>query len=129
MAAENADGYFGGWLKIPTMQRYLEKQVSSDLRKKMVFIAGPRQCGKTTVGKALLAKTKGHYLSWDDPADREMILKHQFPAKPGLLVLDEIHKYVRWRDTLKGLYDKRKTELRILVTGSAKLDHYRRGGD
>jgi len=53
----------------------------------------------------------------------------QFPTEPGYLVLDEIHKYSRWRQVVKGLYDKRGGKLNILVTGSARLDYYRRGGD
>jgi len=61
--------------------------------------------------------------------DREKILLERFPAGAGYLVLDEIHKYSRWRQVVKGLYDKRGKELQILVTGSASLDHYRRGGD
>ncbi|MCJ7680916.1 MAG: AAA family ATPase, partial [Candidatus Aminicenantes bacterium] len=56
-------------------------------------------------------------------------MRERFPSGGGLIVLDEIHKYSRWRQTVKGLYDKRGDELKILVTGSARLDLYRRGGD
>ena len=115
------------------MSRYLEKQILEDLNRKMVLLAGPRQCGKTTLAKTLLdsedAGDGSRYLNWDALEDRDLILQEQFPAGPGLMVLDEIHKYSRWRQVLKGLYDKRKEEIRILVTGSAKLDHYRHGGD
>lgn len=98
----------------------------------MVFLAGPRQCGKTTLAKGLFEspeKEKTHYLNWDVPEDRERILRYRFPEKGGLLVLDEVHKYSRWRNLLKGLFDKRGKEFSILVSGSAKLDFYRRGGD
>jgi predicted AAA+ superfamily ATPase len=44
-------------------------------------------------------------------------------------VLDEIHKYRRWRNYLKGLYDGRRRGQRILVTGSGRLDLYRFGGE
>lgn len=50
------------------------------------------------------------------------------PAEP-VLVFDEIHKYARWRNLVKGIYDVEKATRRILVTGSARLDHYRKGGD
>jgi uncharacterized protein len=53
----------------------------------------------------------------------------RFPADPGYLVLDEIHKYSKWRQIVKGLYDKRGDSLQIMITGSARLDYYRRGGD
>ncbi len=68
-------------------------------------------------------------MNWDAAIDRENIIREQFPIEKGFLVLDEIHKYSRWRQVVKGLYDKRGDELQILVTGSAKLDHYRHGGD
>ncbi len=116
-----------------TISRYLENQIREDLSSKMVLLAGPRQCGKTTLAKKLL-DTEAHgdqnrYLNWDALEDRDLILEERFPTGPGLLVLDEVHKYSRWRQVVKGLYDKRKEEIRILVTGSAKLDHYRHGGD
>lgn len=111
-----------------TVVRYLHKQILKDLKKKMVFVAGPRQVGKTTLAQALLPSEE-RYLSWDDDADREKILKKEFPEKSGILVFDEIHKYRRWRNYLKGVFDKLKTHYQILVTGSAKLDFYRFGGD
>jgi len=99
----------------------------------MVFLAGPRQCGKTTLAKKLLGAEKPgdptRYFNWDSLQDRDLILEERFPTGPGLLVLDEIHKYSRWRQVVKGLFDKRGNEISILVTGSAKLDHYRHGGD
>ncbi|MDY6839858.1 MAG: ATP-binding protein [Thermodesulfobacteriota bacterium] len=99
----------------------------------MVFIGGPRQSGKTTMAKKLCHDAgfdiEQRYLNWDAAEDRENIMMERFPAGPGYLVLDEIHKYSRWRQVVKGLYDKRGDELEIFVTGSARLDHYRRGGD
>ena len=107
--------------------RYLAAQVERDLSRKMVFVAGPRQVGKTTLARMLLDSPQG-YLNWDVADDRESILRRELP--PGeLLVLDEIHKYRGWRNYLKGLYDGRRRATRILVTGSARLDAYRFGGD
>ena len=115
------------------IERYIEPGIRNDLARKMVFLAGPRQVGKTTFAKDLLQK-KGfsdasRYMNWDAAADRERIMQERFPTGPGLLVLDEIHKFSRWRQTVKGLFDKRAEELEILVSGSAKLDYYRHGGD
>ncbi len=114
--------------------RYLEKSIKEDLNKKMVFVAGPRQCGKTTLAKKILEEEMGQradafYLTWDAAEDRENIIRERFPAGKGLLVLDEIHKFSRWRQVVKGLFDKRRHELKILVTGSGRLDYYRYGGD
>ncbi len=119
---------------LPYVPRYLENGIKEDLGKKMVFMVGPRQCGKTTLAKKILeeemgAKASAFYLTWDAAEDREKIIRERFPAGNGLLVLDEIHKYSRWRQVVKGLFDKRKHELKILVTGSGRLDYYRYGGD
>lgn len=107
--------------------RYLVPQIKSDLARKMVFLAGPRQVGKTTLALSLPGARAG-YLNWDAPEDRQRILTQQLPAT-RLLVFDEIHKYRSWRGYLKGLWDKRRTDQRVLVTGSGKLDLYRFGGD
>src|SRR3989338_8320125 len=108
--------------------RYVTKQVQADLKKKMVFVAGTRQVGKTTLAQSLISSPE-RYLTWDDEADREKILKKEFPKEPGVLVFDEIHKYRNWRNYLKGTFDKLRNHYQILVTGSAKLDFYRFGGD
>ena len=112
---------------MPQTARYLEPQVERDLAKKMVFVAGPRQVGKTTMARRLPGAAAG-YLNWDVPLDRQRILLGKMPDVP-LWILDEIHKYHRWRNLLKGLWDGRKAGQRLLVTGSARLDLYRRGGD
>jgi uncharacterized protein len=108
-------------------QRYLATQIERDLQRKMVFVAGPRQVGKTTLARSLEGAEKG-YLNWDVPEHRERILKRELPDSP-LWVFDEIHKYRLWRNYLKGLYDSRRPEQQILVTGSARLDFYRYSGD
>jgi predicted AAA+ superfamily ATPase len=93
----------------------------------MVFVAGPRQVGKTTLARSLPSGRKG-YLNWDVDADCERILRGELPTS-RLWVLDQIHKYRRWRRLLKSLYDGRRRGQQILVTGSARLDFYRYGGD
>ena len=109
--------------------RYLYQQILNDLERKMVFLAGARQVGKTTLSLSLPGAKKG-YLNWDVAEDRERILRRELPPG-GFLILDEIHKYRGWRDWLKGIYDAQVlgTRRRILVTGSARLDYYRYSGD
>lgn len=107
--------------------RYLGGQVRRDLVRKMVFLAGPRQVGKTTLSRSLPGSRAG-YLSWDDAGDRDRILRRELPSS-RLWIFDEIHKYRSWRGYLKGLYDRRRAGQRILVTGSGRLDLYRFGGD
>jgi uncharacterized protein len=110
------------------MKRYLEPQVRRDLARKMVFVGGPRQVGKATLARNLLGKRTTALMNWDVPALRALILKQQFPHH-HLWVFDEIHKYRKWRNYLKGVYDAREPGQQILVTGSARLDYYRFGGD
>jgi hypothetical protein len=107
--------------------RYLTAQAREDLTRKMVFVAGARQVGKTTFARALPGASAG-YLNWDVPADRERILKRTLPAG-SFWVFDEFHKFRGWRNYLKGLWDGRPKGQRVLVTGSARLDFYRFGGD
>lgn len=98
--------------------RYLSDQIMKDIKSKMVFLGGPRQVGKTTLSLNLF--NEDSYLNWDFSEDREKILTNQLPNSK-VWIFDEIHKYKKWRNYLKGLYDKNK-EQKILVTGSARLD-------
>lgn len=112
--------------------RYLQANIKDDLQNKMVFIGGPRQVGKTTLSLQFLkspTERNPAYLNWDRVSDRSLILKDQIPLSEPVLIFDEIHKYRLWRGLIKGLYDKNKSENKFIVTGSARLDHFRKGGD
>ena len=111
--------------------RYITPFVLEDLRKKMVFIGGPRQVGKTTLAKAVLSSNfpAGRYLNWDFDDDRQDILQKRWSADNTLLVFDELHKFPKWKRWIKGIYDVSHEAHSFLVTGSARLDVYRRGGD
>ncbi len=114
------------------IKRYLEKYIFDDLKSKMVFISGPRQVGKTTLANQIAENffpNKYAYLNWDNREDRKTILNGIFQADKKLFIFDEIHKYKNWKNYLKGEYDKYKEKFQILVTGSARLDIYKRGGD
>ncbi len=107
--------------------RYLEDQLSNDLKEKMVILAGPRQVGKTSLSKMINPKSS-LYLNYDITTSRRRILNEEFgPEK--LWILDEIHKYKKWRNLLKGFYDAHHEKHQILVTGSARLDLMRKSGD
>ena len=112
------------------MYRKQIKQIKKDLRKKMVFIVGPRQVGKTWLAKEV-GKVYDNtvYLNYDRFEDREIIKNEAWLRKTKLLILDELHKMPRWKNYLKGVYDTKEDGLDILVTGSARLDTFRQGGD
>jgi predicted AAA+ superfamily ATPase len=104
--------------------------------RQMAFVSGPRQVGKTTTCRA----HTGAYLSWDDDRDKRLILRgpSAVAGALGLDVLrerplgccfDELHKSPRWRNFLKGLFDGWGERGRFVVTGSSRLDVFRRAGD
>lgn len=105
---------------------------------KMAFMSGPRQVGKTTLAKHYKERFgQGLYLNWDNVAHQKKILtdplffekENRNPKKPFLLIFDEIHKYRRWKNYLKGIYDDYKDEFRFLITGSGRLELFKKGGD
>ena len=123
--------------------RYLETDLRQTIEKekKMAFVAGPRQVGKTTLAQALLKEkeTLSRYFNWDVVKDRQRILHEPDdfwrssdaadPVSPSRVVLDEIHKYPRWKRFLKGFFDAHRGEVEVIVTGSGRLDIYQKGGD
>lgn len=112
------------------MQRYLNVPVKADLAKKLVFLVGPRQVGKTTLAKALMADyPRAQYLNWDVAGDSRIILGQTWSPRAKLLVLDEVHKMRAWKAFLKGAWDGRGEGQAILVTGSARMDTFRQSGE
>jgi len=110
--------------------RQQEEKILSDLLKKMVFLSGPRQAGKTWLSREIANKFPSSlYLNWDNPQDREVILDQAWSTNLELLVLDEVHKMEGWKNFLKGIWDTRPRSMKILVTGSARLETFRQSGD
>jgi hypothetical protein len=97
----------------------------------MVFVGGARQVGKTTFAVDLVAESfkPAVCFNWDNRVDRKKIRASDWPGSARLLIFDEIHKMKRWKSIIKGEYDKFKDRYKFLITGSAKLDVYRKGGD
>ncbi len=110
------------------IERNIRESLERDLEKKFVFLAGPRQVGKTTLADQILKKRGGRYLLYDDPEDRAEILKRNY-VHHSLVCLDEFHKYPKWKNHIKGVYDKYHHQLQLLLTGSARLDIYQKSGD
>ena len=112
------------------MDRLIFQPILEDLKSKMVFIGGPRQCGKTFLAKEVLKAfhSEKNYFNWDSPDDRKIILAQKW-GKERLIALDEIHKYPKWKNFVKGIYDTQRENHNFLITGSARLDSYKRGGD
>ncbi len=112
--------------------RYLKEPILDDLKEKMVFLGGPRQVGKTTFAQGLLNNYRDQhfaYMNWDSSKDKKKILAGDWPVTEKLIIFDEIHKFAKWRNLVKGYYDTLKNSHQFIITGSARLDHYRKGGD
>lgn len=104
--------------------------------RQMALVSGSRQVGKTTACRDL----GGVYLNWDNQDDRRVLLKgpgaladrlelDRLRAEAPLVILDELHKDSKWKSLLKGFFDTYGERAKVLVTGSSRLDVFRRGGD
>ncbi len=122
--------------------RYLSNEIQTLAldRSKMAFISGPRQVGKTTFAKSYSpAFDQSLYKNWDESEFRRTWSKtpnqlaQNFSLEKHdqhrLLILDEIHKSKNWKQKLKGLFDELGEQLNIIVTGSARLNVFKKGGD
>ena len=109
------------------MKRYLTKYIQEDLDKKIILLTGPRQTGKTVLSKML--KNNFDYFNFDNLDDRLSLQKKSWDRSKELVIFDELHKLKNWKSWLKGIYDTEGMPPSILVTGSAKLDTYRKVGD
>jgi predicted AAA+ superfamily ATPase len=112
------------------MYRRQIEYIIKDIDKKIVFIVGPRQVGKTWLAKEIAGKFKNPvYLNYDNFDDKKIIDDMAWIDSTDLLILDELHKKTDWKNFLKGMYDTKNENLKIIVTGSARLDTFRKSGD
>lgn len=123
----------GAILKLKSLPtRIYAASIGKDLEKKMVFIGGPRQVGKTTLSVSFIKKFHDNhpaYLNWDHELSRKLIQKGTWSKEEPLIVLDEIHKKKGWQSFVKGIWDTWKNTQRFIITGSARLDVFRKSGD
>lgn len=109
------------------MERPIKSSVIKDLDKKIVLVSGPRQVGKTTLSKSLNADFE--YLNFDSSEDRKTILGQTWSRDKDLIIFDELHKKPKWKSWIKGIYDTEGVRPRLLITGSARLDVFKKGSD
>jgi len=109
------------------MERYLEEYIHRDMAKKIIILSGPRQVGKTTLSKQLAPSFV--YLNYDAASDRRMIRDEDWPRDVPLVIFDELHKLRKWKSKIKGIFDTDGIPPSIVVTGSARLETARKGGD
>jgi predicted AAA+ superfamily ATPase len=124
------------------MDRYIYKVIIELAlqRNKMAFVTGPRQVGKTTLSKSYQKNFDQFiYKNWDESKFRKMwtispnSIQEEFSLakekESKLVVFDEIHKSKSWKQKIKGIYDEFNEDFNIIVTGSARLNIFKKGGD
>jgi len=109
------------------VERYLTAALAQDMDRKILLLTGPRQCGKTTLSKALHPDYQ--YINYDLAEHRLLLEEKSWDRQKTLIVFDELHKMDRWKAWLKGIYDVEGIPPALLVTGSARLDAFRKTGD
>ncbi len=109
------------------MSRYISAFIKKDLKKKAVILSGPRQVGKTTLAKSLFHKSE--YLNYDIIQDRKLMISQSWKKDCELVILDELHKFKKWKSLLKGVIDRYQNKPPTIVTGSARLNTFRKAGD
>jgi len=109
------------------MKRMYLSYINKYLKKKMILISGPRQCGKTTLTKMFSASFD--YINFDNEDDRQILRTKTWDRKKDIIIFDEIHKMPKWKQWLKGLYDTEGNSPSLIVTGSARIDSYKKVGD
>ncbi|OGN61395.1 MAG: hypothetical protein A3F40_03155 [Chlamydiae bacterium RIFCSPHIGHO2_12_FULL_27_8] len=109
--------------------------------RQMLFISGPRQVGKTTTSLFFKKNSSPiYYFNWDNFEQKELILKgpseiariaelSNIKKHKPYIIFDEIHKFSKWKTFVKGLYDTYPNLANIIVTGSARLDFFKKSGD
>ena len=109
------------------MKRYLADYIAKDLTRKCILVSGPRQVGKTTLARSLVPRSE--YLNYDIVSDRKVIMSQSWNRDTPLVILDELHKHKKWKNLLKGVIDESRGKPPLLVTGSARLEVFRKAGD
>jgi predicted AAA+ superfamily ATPase len=109
------------------MRRSLSNSILQDLVTKIVLLSGPRQVGKTTLSKGLLSNYQ--YLNYDDEDSRRTIFDKSWDRSKNLIIFDELHKKPKWKSWIKGIFDTENIPPSLMVTGSARLDVFKKGSD
>jgi hypothetical protein len=125
-------------MSIIARKKYIAIWDELSQEKEMIFLAGPRQAGKTTLAKEIAKKYKNNiYFNWDILSDKKKIVEaptffedtNRVDDTAPLVIFDEIHKYKKWKNYLKGIYDEFHSGYLFLISGSGRLDVYQKGGD
>ena len=103
-------------------RKYWQLQVKQSLsRSKIVVLAGPRQCGKTTLARQFVDELSANYFDLEDPLSLARLDEPvtALSALEGLIVIDEIQLRPDLFPVLRVLADRREFKGQFLILGSA----------
>jgi len=112
----------------PTILTTLKDSLS---RSRVVILAGPRQCGKTTLARELLPEDSVNYFDLEDPASLARLEEPMTALTPlkGLVVIDEVQRRPDLFPVLRVLADRKENPARFLILGSASGDLLRQSSE
>jgi predicted AAA+ superfamily ATPase len=93
-------------------------------RSPVVLLAGPRQCGKTTIARQFVAPGSVNYFDLEDPLSLSRLSEPMttLGALSGLVVLDEVQRRPDIFPILRVLVDRDDNPAQFLILGSASGD-------
>jgi predicted AAA+ superfamily ATPase len=112
-------------------QKLLTEVRSALRRSRAVALIGPRQCGKTTLARQLVAVDSPNYLDLEDPSslarlDQPVVA---LGGLKGLVVIDEVQRRPDLFPVLRVLTDRKPLPSRFLILGSASPDLLRQSAE
>jgi len=103
-------------------RKYWQQRVTQSLsRSKIVVLAGPRQCGKTTLARQFVSELSANYFDLEDPLSLARLDEPvtALSALVGLIVIDEVQLRPDLFPVLRVLADRREFKGQFLILGSA----------
>jgi len=100
-------------------------------RSRVVALIGPRQCGKTTLARHIVAADSLNYFDLEDPSSLARIADPMTALSPlrGVVVIDEVQRRPDLFPILRVLADRRPLRARFLILGSASPDLLRQSSE
>lgn len=109
------------------LKRTISPFINEYIEDKIILLSGPRQVGKTILSQNI--EKKFQYLNFDLNEHKKIILEKSWVRDQQLVIFDEIHKLNKWKQWIKGIYDTEKGENKYILTGSTRLDTFKKAGE
>lgn len=120
------------------MHSYVNRKIEPEVKRNLkdfpvVAILGPRQCGKSTLAKRIIAlRKKSIYLDLELDSDLRKIDNPELflsQHEDKLVCIDEIQRMPDLFKVLRGIIDRKRRNGRFLILGSASRDLIRQSSE